>query len=251
MVDELNRWPLCHYFYHYVFTNHLPWDQHCLGIREVATLYKTWREDYRNMYTTRKNVERVVEIERTGFQSWEERNCNEPVSSRALLRSHRSYSDVKPSVGYQQVQRRISPGKHNCRSHLGITRRYSDILGSGRTSGLLGLYWPLSSLDHSIVYLKYNLHLWLLKHKVSQVVCVSLWERKRVCACVGLYQEWLDWVPELVGPITLWRGPLCSPLALGNRKGPKSSSVVLIRGLIVLSSCSLLKPTGSFRRNSF
>lgn len=115
--------------------------------------------------------------------------------------------------------RKISPGqKKNCRSYLGITGRYSVLLGTVRTSGLLGLYQPLSSLDNSIVYLKCNLHLWLLKHKVSQVVCVSLWKREREkgCAYAGLYQEWLGWIPKSMEPVTLLRGTLCSPLALGD-----------------------------------
>ena len=74
--------------------------------------------------------------------------------------------------------------KQNCRSQLGITGRYFDIIDTGRTSGSLGLHQPLSSLDCPSVCLKYNLLLWFLKHEVSRLcVWACMCERESLYSC--------------------------------------------------------------------
>lgn len=72
--------------------------------------------------------------------------------------------------------------KQNCRSRLGITGRYSGIIGTGRTSGLLGLHQPLSGLVHPIMYLECNLHLDYSNTK-SLRLCVWACEREGLCLC--------------------------------------------------------------------
>lgn len=72
-------------------------------------------------------------------------------------------------------------------------------------------------------------------------------ERENLCLC-RVYQEWLDWVPELVGLITLTRGPLCSPLALGDLETARDP-VQFYGAYQRLGNALILfpqEPTGSF-----
>ena len=144
---------------------------------------------------SRVNVESAVEMEVTKFRSWEKGdmiiNCWHPNELMSLTLSFRA------SVGFWRGREGHGQGKGRAAGASLVS--LWDTLMSEALGEPLGFTRPLTSLDHSVVYLQGNFHLYgLPSHQLFQVLCVSVWERVSVHAgqvshASLIHEGWGQW----------------------------------------------------------